>query len=99
MAKLIGLNINVTKLNKDRFYKGENGTYASMDVWIDQEADEDWKIVSVSESLSKEERDQGTAKNFVGKGKLLYGWRDQPSEATERPQAATEGVIDESVPF
>lgn len=97
MSKLVSLNVDVTKLNKDRFYKGEKGTYAKLDVWIDQEASEDWKVVSVSESLTKEERDAKHKKNYVGNGKLLYGWDE--SKPASKPAAKSDDPVGEDVPF
>lgn len=73
-SKLLSISIDVSKLNKDRFYKGKKGTYASLDVWVSDEPDQYGNDASVSESLSKEEREAKTKKNYVGSGKKLYGW-------------------------
>jgi len=75
MSKLIGLKVDVTKLDKSKFFKADSGAvYADLDVWINEDADEDWKIVSVNQSQTKEEREAKAKKTFCGNGKLLYGW-------------------------
>lgn len=94
MSKLIGIKVDVTKLDKTKFFKADSGAvYADLDVWVDQEADEDWKIVSVNQSQTKEEREAKTKKNYCGNGKLLYGWGDAPQSA---PKAA---ATEEDVPW
>jgi hypothetical protein len=92
MSKLITLSIDVTKINKEKLYKGAKGTYLNVDCWINEGADEDWKKVSLNQSLTKEEREANEKKTFIGNGKLAYGWEDSaPSGGSP--------VTDEEVPF
>jgi len=91
MSKLISLSIDVTKIDKTKLYKGAKGTYLNVDVWIDETADEDWKKVSANQSQSKEEREATQPKNYVGKGKLVYGWDDVAP--------ALDPVTEEDCPF
>lgn len=93
MSKLITLSIDVTKIDKEKLYKGNKGTYLNVDCWIDEDAQEDWKKVSLSQSLSKEEKEAGEKRNYVGGGKLKYGW-DESSE----PSGGS-SVTDEEMPF
>lgn len=76
MAKLISLSIDVTKLDKSRFYKGKKGTYASLDVWIEDEPDQYGNDASICETQSKEEREAKAKRNYVGNGKKRFGWED-----------------------
>ena len=92
MSKLITLSIDVTKINKEKLYKGAKGTYLNVDCWIDESADEDWKKVSLNQSLTKEEREAKEKKTFIGNGKLAYGW-DEAAPSGGSP------VTDEEVPF
>ena len=100
MSKLITLKIDVTKITKDRLYEGKKGKYLDCDVWIDETADEDWKVVSVNESQTKEERDMNPRpkKNYIGNGELKFGWDErqasEPKQSAENPEA-----MDEEVPF
>lgn len=93
MSKKITLSIDVSKINKEKIYKGKVGTWLNLDCWIDEDATEDWKKVSLSQSLSKEEKDAGEKRNYVGGGKLAYGW-DESSE----PSGGS-SVTDEEIPF
>ena len=97
MSKLIKLNIDVTKIDKSKLFVGAKGTYLDLDCWIDESADADWKIVSLNQSQSKEERDAKAKKNYVGNGELKFGWDERTPSA---PQAAelTEAQAEE-IPF
>ena len=97
MSKLIGLKVDVTKLDKTRFFKADSGAvYADLDVWINEDADEDWKIVSVNQSQTKEEREAKAKKTFCGNGKLLYGWEGGSSSGQA---SASAEIAEEEVPF
>lgn len=97
MSKLLSISIDVTKLDKSRFYAGKNGAkYASLDIWVDDEPDKYNRDASVSESQTKEEREAKAKKNYVGSGKKLYGW----GESKGTPKAAsTPAALAEDVPF
>ena len=42
MSKLIGIKVDVTKLDKTKFFKADSGAvYADLDVWVNEDADED----------------------------------------------------------
>lgn len=96
MSKLLSLSIDVTKLDKSRFYKGNKGTYAKLDVWVSDEPDKYGQDASVSESLTKEERDAGNKKKYVGSGKKIYGWGDSPKPSSP---SVSEDALQEEVPF
>ena len=81
MSKLVKLKIDVTKIDKSKLFKGAKGTYLDLDCWIDETADADWKIVSLNQSQSKEERDAKAKKNYVGNGELKFGWDERPAPA------------------
>lgn len=69
----ISLKIDVTKLDKSRFYKGNKGTYADLTVFIDTDKpDEYGNHGGISESLSKEEREGGAKPHYVGNAKVFY---------------------------
>lgn len=97
MSKLLGIKLDVTKLDKTRFFKAESGAiYADLDVWINEDADEDWKIVSVNQAQTKEEREAKEKKTFCGNGKLLYGWE---GGGPSGQAAASAEIAGEEVPW
>jgi len=89
-SKLVTLKIDVQKIDKSKLFKGAKGTYLDLDVWIDQEADEDWKMVSVNQSQTKEEREAKEKKNYVGNGSLKFGWDDAAKPKKPAPDPVTE---------
>lgn len=95
-GKLISIKVDVTKLDKTKFFKSDKGAvYADLDVWINEDEQEDWKKVSINQSQTKEERDAKAQKTFCGNGKLLFGWDDGGGSASP----ASAEIAAEEVPF
>ncbi len=80
MSKLITASIDVTKLVKEKLVKGKKGTYANLTIWVNDELDQFGNDVSIQQSLSKEEREAGVAKIYLGNGKQHKG--EGPSRET-----------------
>ena len=77
----IKIKIDVTKINKERLYKGEKGTYLNA-VMIEKKTEfSDFFIV---EDISKEEREAGKHGAILGNGSYM-----QP-----RPSATESGITD-----
>ena len=72
MSKLLSLKVNLDKIDKSKLYKGSKGTYLDLDVWINDEPDNYGNDASASLNLSKEERESGAKKVYVGNGKKLF---------------------------
>ena len=92
MSKLITASIDVTKLNKSKFIKGKKGTYANLTIWVNDEPDQFGNDVSVQQSLTKEEREAGAEKIYLGNGKV-----NKPK--AEQPQVSQTAVADNDLPF
>ena len=70
MGKIINIKVDVTKLNKDKLFKGEKGTYANLTVAENMDGESKYGDTHyIYESQSKEEREAKTPKNYVGNGK------------------------------
>lgn len=80
MSKLVSINLDVTKIPRDRIIAGKKGKYIDLDVWIDDEADQYGNDASVSVRQTKEEREAKARKTYVGNGKKLVGWGDSKPE-------------------
>lgn len=87
MAQLISISIDVTKIRKERLYKGEKGTYLKLTVSLNDEADQFGNTVSAYEEQTKEERESKASKNFLGNGKVF--WSSEKRAATVANTAAT----------
>jgi len=98
----IGMNIkiDVTKLDKDRLYQGKKGKYADLKAFIDTEqVGEYGDNGTVSQSTSKEERDNGVKMPVCGNVRVFY---KQESESKETPQPDHPQEFDitgEQIPF
>ena len=70
MGKIINIKVDVTKLDKSKFFKGKKGTYANLPVAENMDGESEYGDTHyVFESQSKEERDAKTPKNYLGNGK------------------------------
>jgi hypothetical protein len=92
MSNTITARIDVTKIEKERLYKGEKGTY--LDIVLIPTPNAKYKQTHmVVQSVSKEERDQGIKGNILGNAKEIEQERrsyDEPQPAHRRQLAGAE---------
>lgn len=75
----ISLKIDVTKLDKSRFFVGQKGTYTDLTVFIDSENPSQYgDHGGISQSATQEERGQGVKMPFIGNAKIF--WEEQPQQ-------------------
>lgn len=105
MAKLgISIKIDVTKLDKARFFQGAKGTYADLTTFIDTDnLDQYDNNGFISQSVTKEERDQNIQTAILGNCKVFYNdsQAQTPQQAPQqrpapapRPSSHPQGVHD-----
>ena len=69
----LNLSIDVTKLDKERFVKGEKGTYANLTTFVDIDNVDQYKNNGfVNQSISKEERTNGVQTPILGNVRVIY---------------------------
>lgn len=68
---ILALKIDVSKIEKDRLYKGQKGTYLDAIVFVKDEDDQYGNRGMITQSVSKEEREQGVQGAILGNCKLL----------------------------
>jgi hypothetical protein len=69
----VALKIDVTKLDKARFFKGQKGTYAHLTAFIDTENVSEYGDNGViTQSTSQEERQNGVKLPILGNAKVFY---------------------------
>ncbi len=103
----IGLNlsIDVSKLDKSRFFKGKKGTYAKLTCFVDtEETSQFGDNGTITQELSKEDRDNGVKLPILGNAKIF--WKDGQSgqQRKSRPQQQNNqnngyDVEDGEIPF
>jgi hypothetical protein len=71
MSKVIALKIDVTKIDKQRLYKGEKGTYLDAVLFLEDEDDRFGQRGMITQSVKKEEREAGTRGAILGNCKVL----------------------------
>ena len=88
MAKLgISIKIDVTKLDKTRFFKGAKGTYVDLTTFIDTDnLDQYDNNGFISQSVTKEERDQNIQTAILGNCKVFYNDSQNQSPQQQAPQ-------------
>ena len=92
MSKIINIKVDVTKLDKSKFFKGKKGTYANLTVAENMDGESEYGDTHyVFESQSKEERDAKTPKNYLGNGKEFVFSSNGEPQATE--------TVDDDLPF
>ena len=92
MSNTITARIDVTKIEKERLYKGKKGTYLDI-VLIPTPNAKYEQTHMVAQSVSKDERDQGIKGNILGNAKEIeQGHRsyDEPPPAHRRQLAGSE---------
>ena len=67
---MISISIDVTKINKDKLFKGEKGTYLNA-VLIETPNNTYGNDYMIVQSVSKEERAQGVKGEILGNGKTF----------------------------
>ncbi len=97
MKNIIRLSINVSKITKERLYKGAKGTYLSCTVLEKDEPDQYDNTHMIIEDVSKEERAKGVKGVIIGNGKFVIRTskppKDDPTPTSEQSPA------DDDVPF
>ena len=71
MATIINASIDVTKIPKESLIKGKKGTYANVTVFINDET-RYGNNASIAMSQSKEEREGGQEKIWLGNGRVVF---------------------------
>ena len=71
MATIINASIDVTKIPKEALVTGKKGTYANVTVFINDET-RFGNNASIAMSMSKEEREAGQEKVWLGNGKVVF---------------------------
>ena len=97
MSALLAISIDLSKLDKSKFIEGKNGSkYVNLTVGVNSETNQYGQNASVSLAQSKEERDAGSKKTYVGNGKVI--WTDGAIAVAERAPVGDEQKSD-GLPF
>jgi len=97
MGSLISASIDLSKIDKSKITEGKNGAkYYNLLISVNDTKNQYGQDVSISENQSKEERESGAKKNYIGNGKTIWSGGAKPQ--TDGPK--TEPDYDSnSLPF
>ena len=99
MAGIITASIDVSKLPKEKFYKGKKGVYYEFTISVFDEPNQFNQNVAITDSQTPEEREAKKPKNYLGNGKVV--WTNNilnKIENTESPKKEPE-IITNDLPF
>ena len=99
MAKLIGISVDVTKLDKSKFIVGAKGTYCNLTLDVKDAPDNYGNDCSIWLGQSQEERQAKVDRVFVGNGKVL--WSGDSNKPAPQTPATPQGMppINDDLPF
>lgn len=72
MGAIIRLKLNLDNLDKTRVVKGKKGNYYDIVVSVNDEVSQYGDNVSAYDDQSKEAREAGEARNYVGNGRVIW---------------------------
>ena len=72
MASIIKASLNLDAIPKDKIYIGKKGKYLPITITINDELDQFGNQGPVVVEQTKEERDQKTAKTYLGNVKVVW---------------------------
>lgn len=98
----ITLKVDVTKLDKARFFEGKKGIYADMTMFIDTEnVSEYGDNGTIRQSTSQQERQDGVKLPILGNAKIFYtdGGQEQNQQSDGRQNQQNDFMPYDDIPF
>lgn len=95
---ILALSINVKKIDKARLFNGEKGTYLDAVVFVNDEPDQYGNYGMITQSVSKEERENGVKGEILGNCKIIGNGKSQ-GKPQGQPQATPEPSFSDDIPF
>jgi len=100
----VSLKIDVTKIDKERLFRGQKGTYLDLTVFIDVDnKDQYGNNGMITQSTSKEDREAGVKGAILGNIKVFMKKTSEAAPAQQSQAAPNPGAsLDESgeqIPF
>jgi|TARA_R110002110_G_scaffold168860_2_gene370554 hypothetical protein len=97
MAGIINASIDVSKLPKEKFFKGKKGVYYNFTITVNDESNQFGQNVTITDSQTKEEREAKKPKNYLGNGEVV--WTNNILNKVEKNVAVVETAPSEDLPF
>jgi len=92
MAAIINANIDVSKLPKEKFFKGKKGIWYRFTININDETNDFGQNVSIIDSQTKEQREAKKEKLYLGNGEVV--WTNDIIKKVEKETIKPEPIPD-----
>ena len=96
MATLLGLSIDVTKIDKSKLV---NGKYLNLTVSVQDETNQYGQNVSAYHEQTKEEREAKENRQYLGNGKVFWTDGTIAKAITPLSNEMTQADEEDSIPF
>ena len=94
MAAIISASIDVSKLPKEKFVKGKKGVWYNFTISVNDDS-KYGNNVSLTDKQTKEEREAGKPKDYLGNGKVVWtNGSITKAELEAQPAATTTGSVE-----
>lgn len=96
----VSLKIDVTKIDKNRLFKGEKGTYLDATAFIDLEGFDQYGYSGmITQDVTKEEKDAGTKGAILGNSKVF--WKGEGGQQQQAPAQQSQSFdnFEDDLPF
>ena len=100
--KIVKLKINLSKIDKERLFKGAKGTYLDATAFLEDAEDQYGNHGMISQDVSKEERVAGNKGPILGNVKVVWEGESRPAPAaTSAPATApvSDDTDGDEIPF
>lgn len=84
MKAVIQIKLNLSKVDKDRLFKGEKGVYLDATLFLSDEADQYGNHGMIVQSSTKEEREAGYESPILGNAKVSDKQSSRPLTQDEK---------------
>ena len=89
MARIgLNLKIDVSKIDKEKLFQGQKGTYLDMTVFVNGDADQYGNNGMIVQATTQEERAAGVQGAILGNARIFGRWDDSGQQQQPKPQAS-----------
>ena len=103
MSKIgVNIKLDVSKLDKSRFFKGEKGNYCDLTVFIDPDNPSEYGSHGLLTQSKKKDEGKDIRLPIVGDAKVFWQEQGSAPQAPQAPQQAFAGateIVDSDCPF
>lgn len=101
--KIVHIKINLSKIEKDRLFKGAKGTYLDATCFLEDQEDQYGNHGMITQDVTKEERTSGVKGAILGNVKVVWEGESRPASAVTSAPASSAPASDDSdgdeIPF